>query len=205
MANNTVIIDVDIVLTNTTDSEPEHRTNGWYRIEKDLYLRQGNPQVAWLCVQKKRRQDLADEDKVVTRLTADESSAGQSWEQRPLGIWMLRAKADQTHADSLVTDLDVLFGTDAVDPRSGWTLDRNPLQLSLPTHVPLARLTAKHGPSQPKPKVCLAPKTDGSFKIVQISDLHFGTGPGICEDAIDAHGTLLPAFAADPRSVEFVG
>lgn len=204
-AADTAITDVDIVFTNTTDLKPDPCHDGWIRIKKDLYLRQGKTQAAWLCMQKKSRDDLTDEDQVVTQLAVETLSPGHLWERRPLGVWVLRSRAEQSNQDSFMTDLDVLFGTDAVDPRPGWTLDRNSLQLKLPTDVPLARLTVKYGGSQPTPKVRLAPKADGSFKIVQISDLHFGTRPGICEDAIDADGRLLPVFEADPKSVDFAG
>ncbi|KAK4502221.1 hypothetical protein PRZ48_005646 [Zasmidium cellare] len=203
--DNTVITDVTISFTNTTSAELEASSNDWSRIDKDLYLRQGQTQTAWLHVQSKEKETLEDQDWVVTQIAVQGLSPGSSWEQRPLGMWILRGEVGQSDPGAFVTDLDVLFGTDAVDPRPGWTLGRNAFQLDLPTDVPLARLTVRHGTERPKPEVFLTTRPDGMFKIVQISDLHFGTGPGICEDAIDASGRLLAPFGADPASVEFVG
>ncbi|KAF2162982.1 hypothetical protein M409DRAFT_26831 [Zasmidium cellare ATCC 36951] len=203
--DHAVITDVAILFTNPKDTEPESPTLGWTRIDKDLYLRRGKARAAWLCVQSKKKEHLSSEDRVVIQVAVADSNPGWAWEQRPLGVWILRREVGQSTSESFVTELDVLYGTDAVDPRPGWTIGRTAFQLDLPADVPLARLTVRHGPAKPKPDVTLAPRLDGSFKIVQVSDLHFGTGPGICEDAIDTNGELLPAFEADPASVEFVG
>lgn len=91
-----------------------------------------------------------------------------------------------------------------MDPRPGWTLSQAPLQLDgTATELP-ATITVRHGKPKPKPGVHLKVRDDGTFKVVQVSDLHFGTGPGICKDAIDADGNLLPPFEADPASIKFV-
>jgi hypothetical protein len=49
----------------------------------------------------------------------------RSWESRPGGIWVLRSKF--SGIDHVVTEVDVLFGIDAVDPRPQWNLMRTPL------------------------------------------------------------------------------
>jgi len=50
--------------------------------------------------------------------------------------------------DQAVTDVDVLFGVDSVDPRQQWTLMGSSLQLNAQPKVPVARLTCSAaGPS----------------------------------------------------------
>ena len=107
-----------------------------------------------------------------------------------------------------VTDVDILFGIDAVDPRPSWTLVRPPLQLNAQPDLPVALLslqyrTAKLRPDAPRP--ALRVKKDGKFKIMQISDTHMVTGVGVCKDAVDAHGQPLPESEADPLTAEFLG
>jgi len=112
---------------------------------------------------------------------------------------------DRHHA---VTAVDVLFGVDAVEPRSQWALMGIPLQLGAHPEVPVARLTVRQGRAKPRPDVPRPPlrvKEDGKFKIVQISDIHMVTGVGVCKDAIDAHGKPLPESGADPLTVSFLG
>jgi hypothetical protein len=109
--------------------------------------------------------------------------------------------------DQAVTEVDVLFGTDAVDPRPQWALMRSSLQLNAQPKVPVARLSVLHGRAKPRPdaRAALRVREDGKFKIVQISDTHMVTGVGVCKDAIDAHGENLPESEADPLTVDFIG
>ncbi len=53
----------------------------------------------------------------------------KSWERRPGGMWVLRDKHNAAGRQA-VTGVDVLFGTDAVDPRPQWELMQLPLQLN---------------------------------------------------------------------------
>lgn len=73
-----------------------------------------------------------------------------------------------------MTEVDVLFGVDAVDPRSQWTLMRSPLQLNTQSNVSVARLSVLRGRAKPRPdaRAPLRVREDGKFKIVQISDTH---------------------------------
>ncbi|PQE02883.1 Phosphatase DCR2 protein [Rutstroemia sp. NJR-2017a BVV2] len=134
------------------------------------------------------------------------SSSGDSWESRPCGIWVLRSKFSGK-IDQAVTEVDVLFGIDAVDPRPQWTLMRASLQLNAQPNVPVARLSVLHGRAKPRSdaRPALRVREDGKFKIVQISDTHMVTGVGVCRDAIDADGKDLPESEADPLTVEFIG
>lgn len=84
---------------------------------------------------------------------------------------------------------------------------RSLLQLNARPEVPVARLTVRHGKAKQRPDVraALRVREDGTFKIVQISDMHMVTGVGVCNDAIDGHGKNLPDSEADPLPVDFVG
>lgn len=67
-----------------------------------------------------KEEELAAEDLVVVDIKIGElapnPSSGHSWESRPGGIWVLRSNFSG-RIDHDVTEIGVLFGTDAVDPR----------------------------------------------------------------------------------------
>jgi hypothetical protein len=182
----------------------------WHRIEKELYLYTSR-QSAWLYVALANEEELAaGEDLLVMDIRVGElppnPSSGHSWESRRGGIWVLRSKFSGK-IDQAVTEVDVLFGTDAVDPRPQWALMRSSLQLNAQPEVPVARLSVLHGRAKPRTDArgALRVREDGKFKIVQISDTHMVTGVGVCKDAIDAHGNNLPESEADPLTVDFIG
>ena len=207
-----VVTDLTVCFSPTVSPpacEPDPRI--WHRIEKDLYL-YTTPQSAWLYVALANEKELAAEDLLVVDIKVGEpaptcSSDCHSWESRPGGIWILRSES--THRiGQAVTEVDVLFGTDAVDPRPQWTILHSPLQLDgRRPEVPLARLSVLHGRGNPVPNapVTLRVREDGKFRIVQISDTHMVTDVGVCKDAIDADGEDLPESEADPLTVSFVG
>jgi len=201
----TVCIFSPTVSTSTCELDPQI----WHRIEKELYL-YTSQQSAWLYVALANEEELAAEDLLVMDIRVGEPppnpSSGHSWESRPGGIWLLRSKFSGK-IDQAVTEVDVLFGVDAVDPRPQWTLMRSSLQLNAQPEVPVARLSVLRGRAKPRPDAwaALRVKEDGKFKIVQISDTHMVTGVGVCKDAIDAHGNHLPESEADPLTVQFIG
>lgn len=179
----------------------------WHHVKKDLYL-YTSQQSAWLYVALANEEELVAEDLVVTDIRVGEPppnpSSDHSWESRPGGIWVLRSKFSGK-IDQAVTEVDVLFGVDAVDPRPQWTLMPSSLQLNAQPKVPVARLSVLRGRAKPDARAALRVREDGTFKIVQISDTHMVTGVGVCKDAIDAHGNHLPESEADPLTVNFIG
>ncbi|KAI9708265.1 MAG: purple acid phosphatase [Chrysothrix sp. TS-e1954] len=180
----------------------------WHRVEKDLYL-YTSQQSAWLYVALANEEELIAGDLLLVDVRVDEppprQTLDQSWESRPGGIWVLRSKFSGK-IDKAVTEVDVLFGADAVDPRLQWKLMRSALQLNAQPKVPVARLSVLRGRAKARPdtKAALRVRADGKFKIVQIADTHMVTGIGICKDAIDAHGNPLPESEADSLTVNFV-
>jgi hypothetical protein len=201
----TICIFSPTVSPSTCELDPQI----WHRVEKELYLHTSQ-QSAWLYVALSNEEELAAEDLLVMDIRVGEPppslGSGHSWESRPGGIWVLRSKFSGK-VDRAITEVDVLFGTDAVDPRPQWSLMRSPLQLNAQPKVPVARLSVLQGMVKPRPdaRAVLRVKEDGKFKIVQISDTHMVTGVGVCKDAIDAYGNNLPESEADPRTVEFIG
>jgi hypothetical protein len=179
----------------------------WHRVQKDLYL-YTSQKSAWLYVALANEEELLAGDLVVTDIRVGERppnpSSDHKWESRPGGIWVLRNRFSGK-IDEAVTEVDVLFGVDAVDPRPQWTLMQSSLQLNAQPKVPVARLTMLRGKAKPDARAALRVREDGTFKIVQISDTHMVTGVGVCKDAIDAHGNHLPESEADPLTVNFVG
>ncbi|KAL2044542.1 hypothetical protein ABVK25_012395 [Lepraria finkii] len=208
---NPVVTDLTVCIFSpaVSPSTCELNPRQWHRIEKELYL-YTSQQSAWLYVALANEERLAAEDLLVMDITVGERlsnpSSGYTWESRPGGIWVLRRKFCGK-IDQAVTEVDVLFGADAVDPRPQWTLMRSSLQLNAQLEVPVAKLSILRGRVKPRLDVraALRVREDGKFKIVQISDTHMVTGVGVCKDAIDAHGKNLPESEADPLTVDFIG
>ncbi|KAI1279499.1 Metallo-dependent phosphatase-like protein [Xylaria sp. FL0933] len=201
-------------ISPTTSSAPDTVSRQrWHRIEKDLYLHSAE-QTAWLYAATLAVEELTADDLVVTLVRVSEerpvNEPGPQWERRPAGIWIRRSKYKEDHQS--VTDIDVLFGTDAVDPRPHWTLMPQPLKLGteIQLEIPVARLSIRRRqrkpvPDDPRPPNPLRFREDGKFRIVQVSDTHMVTGVGVCKDAIDAESKFLPPSVADPLTVDFMG
>ncbi|TRX95863.1 hypothetical protein FHL15_003417 [Xylaria flabelliformis] len=207
-----VITDLSISFSSSTDpiSTCSADSLEWHRIEKNLYLDSLN-QSAWLQVAQIEERQLTADDLVITDIKISEqcpsTSPDSSWESRPGGIWVLRDNYAGDY-DQVVTAVDVLFGTDAVDPRPHWALLHQPFLLDTQPGGPAPRLTVRHGRARQAPdhtQTKLRVKKDGKFKIVQLSDTHMVTGPGECKDAMDAHGQPLPEAPADPLTVNLIG
>lgn len=111
----TVCIFSSTVSPSTCELDPRI----WHRIEKELYL-YTYKQSAWLYVALANEEELVDENLLVMDIRVGEPSpnpsSDRSWESRPGGIWVLRSKFSEK-IDQAVTEMDVLFGADAVDPR----------------------------------------------------------------------------------------
>jgi len=181
----------------------------WHRIDKDLYLGRGFLSKAYLHVQRKREEDLTTHDEPVSDIrvgrlpppASDPTSNGERWESRPAGLWIKKSsRRHMSDSATVVTGVDVLFGADAVDPRSNWQIQD--IALFLDSHGDFAepRLTVRKGPAlkveKPVPRI----RKDGKFKIMQVADLHLSTGLGTCRDALP-EGQKCDA---DPRTMEFM-
>lgn len=184
----------------------------WHRIETDLYLSRGWLTHAYIHIERKRESELTDNDRVIhdvhvgkVKPAASEKDRGtERWEPRPGGIWLKRtAKRHASDSIKTVTAVDILFGTDAVEPRPGWHLSKEPLILSNPGDNEEARLTIRHGPEILAEKPILHVRKDGKFKILQVSDLHLSTGLGVCRDP-EPPLSKSAKCDADPRTLDFI-
>ncbi|KAH8815929.1 Metallo-dependent phosphatase-like protein [Xylogone sp. PMI_703] len=206
-----VITDITVTSCSSVNPFSSCKVNGkdWHRVEKDLYLGSGWVSSAYVHVQRKKEQDLTEDDKVVIDVTVgrlDPSAGGkaedgESWESRPSGIWLKRSKKRHaSDSESAVTAVDVLFGADAVDPREGWKVSGTSLLLDTAGEVHEARLSVKQGTkltvTKPQPRI----NEHGKFKIMQLADIHLSTGTGHCRDAMPEG---VPC-EADPRTLDFV-
>lgn len=210
-----VIIDITVQTCSTLNplSSCKLDPDKWHRIEKDLYLNTGWVSKAYVHIKRKREEELTDEDKVILDVKigrldpamGEKGQGAEKWESRPAGVWLKRsAKRHASDSKTVITAVDVLFGADAVEPRPGWEIRDNALQLDTSGEVKEARLTIRRGAphkiEKPVPRI----RKDGKFKIMQVSDLHLSTGLGVCRDPEPA-GHNGNKCDADTRTLEFVG
>ncbi|RFU25298.1 hypothetical protein B7463_g11037, partial [Scytalidium lignicola] len=207
-----IITDITVVMCSGLNifSSCKLTGNGWQRVEKDLYLGTSLFSSAYVHVQRKKEQDLTDDDKVIVDVTVgrlDPSATGkeqegENWESRSSGIWLKRSKKRHaSDSDEAVTAIDVLFGADAVDPREGWKIAGTPLLLNTAGEAQEARLSVKQGTKVTVPKPQPRINEHGKFKIMQVADIHLSTGTGRCRDAMPEGEPC----EADPRTLEFIG
>lgn len=184
----------------------------WHRIEKDLYLGSSYFSSAYLHVQRKKEEDLLPSEKVVfdVKISLRDPTKGEdeqvdgTWESRPVGLWVRKSsKRHMSDSAKVLTAVDVLFGADAVDPRSNWQVQDRGLLLNLGPKAQEARLTIRRGPASKIEKPVPRIKKDGKFKIMQVADMHLSTGLGVCRDALP-EGYNGGKCDADPRTLEFV-
>lgn len=128
----------------------------------------------------------------------EKAAAGAGWERKEGGL--LWVKYGKHVPGSTISAIDVLFGSDAADPRPGWRLLDGTL---LADSSAEPRLTVRKGPRVEVKRPTLKAGANGRFKILQLADMHFSTGPGKCVDTVPAAegGT---GCEADPRTLELV-
>lgn len=207
--------DVSIVTCNALNpfSNCDLDTNNyWHKLQKDLWLGRGFPYKSHLWARRKREEELEASEEVVYDVfvgkqppVEEKGSKRGIWEERSLGLWVKRSshRALRDGATKAVTGVDVLFGQDAVDPRSNWAMSSIPLTISYGRSEPsYPFVTHRKGPAQkfdlPVPRI----RKDGKFKILQASDLHLATGHGVCRDPVPATVNGKPC-QADVRTMAF--
>jgi hypothetical protein len=187
----------------------------WNRVEKDLLLGNGWVRSAYIHVQRKKEEELTNDDRVVVGVKTGRSPPEESektphderWESRPGGVYILRSsKRHDSDSDRAVTAIDVLFGSDAIDPRPNWELQDFPLLIEGTDANRVPRISTRRGrPKTEREKTpVLRVGKDGRFKIIQISDAHLATGLGTCRDAIGENDRPSTNCEADTRTLEFI-
>ncbi|KAL6715693.1 Phosphatase dcr2 [Lecanora helva] len=210
-----VITDISVATCSTLNILSSCRLDPekWHRIEKDLYLSRGWLTHAFVHIERKQESELIEKDRVILDVrtgsldpvVSEKNQAAERWESRPGGIWLKRtAKHRESDNVNAITAVDVLFGSDAVEPRPGWELGSQPLLL--PNAGPENQetyLSIRRGHPKVKDTPTLHVNKDGKFKVIQVADLHLSTGPGICRDpepALSDGGKC----DADPRTLAFI-
>ncbi|KAM6509128.1 Phosphatase dcr2 [Fusarium solani] len=207
-----VVTDATIVTCSSLNpfSSCDLDAKEWHRVDKDLYLGKTWTTTAYLYVSRKHEEDLTEDDTVVVDIMVGKlypppkGETEDLWESRPAGLWLKRsAKKQASDSNQAVTDLDVLFGDDAVEARDGWTITGTPLLLNTGGSLPCVQLTVRRGPhreiKKPQPRI----RDDGRYKIMQIGDLHLSTGVGECREAVP-NTYNGGKCEADPRTLDFV-
>lgn len=165
---------------------------------------------------KSRREDSSDDSsfeahpgetnrhglKLEYAIPTKEQLEERKWKHKGYGIWVRYGNP----GPDIITGLDVLFGKDAVEPRPNWELmTRSPLQISSSSSSIPAYLTIRRGAKvdyKQKYNPTLKFNKDGTFKILQVADLHFSTGVGKCRDHVSPD--QKKKCEADPITLEFL-
>lgn len=193
----------------------------WIRVDKDLCLGLSWFRKEVLWVKKISRTDyrkVLDEthltDEVVIDISVQDPEPEfdisteqelnkKEWEYRSNNVWL---KYGPHNDKNVVTAVDVLFGQDAVDPRPDWNFVESSIKDVCGIVGYSAFITFRKGPKVDykrhynKPLVM---NDKDEFKILQVADLHFSTGIGVCFNAEPPSSTI--GCRADPRTLEFIG
>lgn len=131
------------------------------------------------------------------------------WHYRGHGIWVRLG----IKSDSAITALNVLFGEGAIDPRPNWTLlklasiDFGKYAVPDAHYLPYLSFRRENQSSFTEVKLRseLRVNSQAKLKILQVSDLHFSTGPGKCLDPTTAiSGDSDEECSADAVTLEFL-
>ncbi|KAK9466107.1 Metallo-dependent phosphatase-like protein [Lipomyces arxii] len=171
----------------------------------DLHIGPSSPLAAIADTRPARligREDLEHITKTSAAGQAEESDSQVDdkgdWVLRSSNLWIKLGHP----TDFAVSDVDVLYGVDAVDPRFGWFLKgdkTNSLVFGSEAHP---RITIRFGGTQDYPIPRLRLNDQNKFKIIQLADLHFSTGVGRCLNVYPED--TAKDCQADPRTLAFI-
>lgn len=136
------------------------------------------------------------------RIPPEKEIKESGWVKKDASIWVKYGEAN----DNAVSGIDILFGADALDPRPNWNILKHPLEnLGFKANM-YPRLTIRRGPKVDYSSKTYTPalkfRSDGKFKVLQVADLHFSTGPGECRDPVPE--STANGCQADPRTLNFI-
>lgn len=144
------------------------------------------------------------------------------WLDAGYGLWV---KKGTRISSSSITDLNVLFGRQSVDPRSGWN--------SLPVPLSTTNVANSRGKLETREEMDIVnvdyhqydteaylffkprrtkkivqkppvPQSNGKFKILQLADIHLSTGYGKCHDPWPVFEGELSHCLADMITLDFI-
>lgn len=144
------------------------------------------------------------------------------WLNAGYGLWV---KKGTKISSSSITDLNVLFGRQSVDPRNGWKSLLVPLSVTdivnskgkLETRDEMnitgtdyhqydneAYLFYKPRKTKKISQNLPVVKSNGKFKILQLADMHFSTGYGKCVDPWPVYRGDISHCLADMITLDFI-
>ncbi|SCU97780.1 LADA_0H08240g1_1 [Lachancea dasiensis] len=126
--------------------------------------------------------------------------AEQAATSNPEFVFSLQSLTSDSVAQSdFVSEIDVLFGSDSVEPRLDWHMSKKsplavgkePKFITMRKPSSLVKTLTQHR---------LQANEENTFKIVQLADLHFSVGEGKCRDEFPETDNCR----ADPKTVSFI-
>ncbi|KAL7412473.1 Metallo-dependent phosphatase-like protein [Mrakia frigida] len=210
------------------DSTPEKdsRLGSWVRVEKDLNRKSG---LWWLALyyRRSRRFDVPYITSIVVVKSSKDLPSGfvlSSGDDLHSGAWprlpglLLAYKLKNPPDDSLdgipveeeevVTEIDVLFGEG--EPWFGFQRVEPRILEKSSRHPESVGLTVRMGVPSLPPTPDLRFHGNGTFRIMQVADLHYSVGDGKCRDTLkspcvgDVDSAILLSEALDAQNPDFV-
>lgn len=227
-----VVLDLKVVQCLTEMGCSKEEKDGWERIPEDLYLGKSWTK-AYVYSKRIKEEGLQDDSTVVldaalsSRVSKEvpeyvvntivkqkgltpseitvEKAQELGWVKRgDQGFPSLWIKTGKYNTRSSVTAVDILFGKDAVDPRPGWNLREGSIDPRV-TNGLNPRISIRIGPK--KDEATTSPKLKvgktGSYKVMQVADLHYSTGVGTCMDPNPEPGPG-EICESDPKTLAFL-
>lgn len=170
----------------------------WVGVKKDFALKANRTDRQFLTYKTVDLHSVSLKNTLVIVDISVGDKPGSEWVEKSNGIWVLYGSTDKG-----ISALNVLFGTDAVDPRPNWKLLSGSLNDTISPEGQEAHIEYRKGPKldyrDTRPKLNF--NSDKKFKILQIADLHYSTGVGKCRDPVPAD---IKDCEADPRTLQFI-
>ncbi|KZS94402.1 Metallo-dependent phosphatase [Sistotremastrum niveocremeum HHB9708] len=180
-----------------TTPEDDAIKGTWVRVERDINKKSGIWYL-YLYYRRSRRLDvpLISDIRLLSNGDESELPRGETWKKVPTSIrdgvlgskslflWYKLGPAlrdlSQSDRSNLITELDILFGESR--PWPGFEKIETPIVPSKPPRIDPVWLTYRRG-VKPVPKAKpLHFSHNGTFKVMQIADLHYSTSEGKCRD-----------------------
>lgn len=181
----------DIVVTNCNTESDCSGDEGWLTVDKNLNLGSGN--------ESKLAYKIDSNGTIITDILVSSRSV-DGYTYKGNNIYVEYGNS----SNEAITGIDVLYGPDAVEVRPDWTLIANPIHGEFRNGME-PKISYRRGSGvdyKLKYPGTVKLKEDGSFKVLQVADLHFSTGYGRCRDPVPE--STAEGCQADPRTLNFI-
>lgn len=181
-----------------TREKPETELDSGELVVQDIAIRSDPKQrLPDYIIKDILTQDPAADDSEEDDMLKYAKTLGWKERDRKSGLWL---KYERNVPGKMVSELKILYGADALYPLDQWTLVDGSLNVG--SHEP--RIAFRTGPPViRKEPVLKVASGDGTFKIVQLADLHMSTDAGKC-DKPEPKISQGEVCLADARTLELV-